>query len=60
MTFVNGLWLAYRRPLSKGHHRPLHKGHLHPQGIGTILLLRTVQFLNGLLGHQRNGLLSMG
>ena len=51
VTLVNRLWLAYSRPSCKGHHRSLHKGHLLPQLIGTVLMLRTAQFVNGLLGH---------
>ena len=32
----------------KGHHRPPHKGHLHPPRKGKVLMLRIVQFVNGL------------
>ena len=32
------------------------KGHVHLLRIGTVLMLRTMQFVNGLLGHQSNGL----
>ena len=36
----HGLWLANCRPPHKGHLRSVHKG--------TVLMLRTVQFMNGL------------
>ena len=39
MAFVNGLCLAYCCPP--------HKGHLRPPCKGTVLILRFVQFLNG-------------
>ena len=48
MAFLNGLWLAYRRPPHRGHHRLPHKRHLRPLRNGAVLMLRTVQFMNGL------------
>ena len=48
VTFVKRLWLAYRRPPHKGHLRPPHKGHLLPPRRSTVLMLRIVQFVNGL------------
>ena len=32
----------------KGHHRPPHKGHLRPLRKGKVLMLRIIQFVNGL------------
>ena len=46
MAFMNGLWLAYHCPPRKGHHSPPHKGRLHPLRKGTVLMFRTVQFVN--------------
>ena len=48
VAFVNRLWLAYRRPPRKDHHRLSHKGHLNLPRKGTVVMLRTVQFVNRL------------
>ena len=37
VAFLNGLWLADRHLLSKGHHRPLSKGHRRPLRSSKIL-----------------------
>ena len=44
---------SQRSPLSASQGSPSSAAHIH---VGTVLMLRPVQFANGLLGHQTNGL----
>ena len=48
LPFVNGLWLAYRRPTRKGTVLKPRKVTVLKPRKGTVLKLTSVQFANGL------------